>query len=202
MSAFPDWLDRDPSITVAASTYVESPLGSLLLLCSAEGLLWCHFVEDSAAVGRFMERHRLAPRPPSSEEHPLLQQGHAWLQAYFQGPAGTLHHLPPPPPFDLRGTDFQREVWRAVAQVPVGQTLAYGDLSRSFGRAAGSAALAQALGSCPLIVLVPVHRVVPDGTQWPQDRVRAWLLRHERRRPTFPLRSRSRPPAERGCALV
>ncbi len=66
-------------------------------------------------------------------------------------------------PLDLRGTDFQRQVWRTLRQVGFGRAVTYGDLARRMGRAGASRAVGGACGANPVPVIVPCHRVLASG---------------------------------------
>lgn len=63
------------------------------------------------------------------------------------------------------GTEFQKAVWDALSRIPYGRTETYGELARRIGRPAAVRAIANAVGSNALSILVPCHRVIgADGT--------------------------------------
>ena len=66
-------------------------------------------------------------------------------------------------PLDLRGTDFQRRVWKALLRIPYGQTRTYAQIARSVGRPAAVRAVGAANGANPVALVVPCHRVVATG---------------------------------------
>jgi methylated-DNA-[protein]-cysteine S-methyltransferase len=66
-------------------------------------------------------------------------------------------------PFISFGTDFQKQVWAGIAEIPYGQTRTYGDLARGIGRPGSARAVGSACGANPLALIIPCHRVV--GTQ-------------------------------------
>ena len=81
---------------------------------------------------------------------------------------------------DMRGTDFQLEVWRKLLEIPRGQTRTYTELAREIGRPRSVRAVAHACASNRIGVLVPCHRVVrTDGSlagyRWGIQRKRALL---------------------------
>ncbi|HMI37346.1 MAG TPA: methylated-DNA--[protein]-cysteine S-methyltransferase, partial [Steroidobacteraceae bacterium] len=91
-------------------------------------------------------------------------------------------------PLDIRGTAFQRRVWRALQRIPVGTTATYGDIARRIGAPKAVRAVAQACAANPLAVAIPCHRVVRrDGTlsgyRWGVSRKRALLAREAARAP-------------------
>ena len=65
----------------------------------------------------------------------------------------------------VRGTDFQVNVWRALLEIPVGQTTPYAALAKKVGRPRAVRAVANAVGANPISSLIPCHRVVrSDGS--------------------------------------
>lgn len=85
-------------------------------------------------------------------------------------------------PLDLRGTTFQRRVWRALREVPPGSTITYDEIARRIGYPRAAAAVASACANNPLAVAIPCHRVVKkDGTffgyTWGLERKSALLDR-------------------------
>lgn len=72
--------------------------------------------------------------------------------------AGTRHTFRLP--IALRGTDFQLKVWRALAEIPYGETRTYGQIAAAIGKPGAQRAVAQACSRNPFCVLIPCHRVV------------------------------------------
>ncbi len=79
---------------------------------------------------------------------------------YFRGGRQTF-----PDNLDLSaGTPFQQAVWRTARSIPYGETRSYGWIATVIGRPKASRAVGQAMGSNPLAILIPCHRVVAgDG---------------------------------------
>lgn len=77
------------------------------------------------------------------------------LAAYFRGDSRL-----PAVPVDLVGTPFQVKVWRALLEIPFGQTVTYGGLARRLGIKRGARAVGLAVGQNPIAVIVPCHRVL------------------------------------------
>lgn len=64
-----------------------------------------------------------------------------------------------------QGTGFQRAVWRALQDIPFGETRTYGDVARAIGRPRASRAVGRATGANPIPIVIPCHRVVgSDGS--------------------------------------
>lgn len=65
---------------------------------------------------------------------------------------------------DLSGdSPFARQVYEAVRKIPAGKTTTYGELAKSLKRPAAARAVGQALGSNPIILIIPCHRVLAAG---------------------------------------
>ena len=65
--------------------------------------------------------------------------------------------------FCLKGSEFQRQVWKALCHIPAGQTLSYGELARRIGHPTACRAVGSAVGQNPISWLIPCHRVVRSG---------------------------------------
>lgn len=69
-------------------------------------------------------------------------------------------------PLDLQqGTEFQQKVWKALQNIPYGQTRSYGTIAREVGSPRGARAVGNAVHNNPFLIVVPCHRVINgDGT--------------------------------------
>jgi methylated-DNA-[protein]-cysteine S-methyltransferase len=118
----------------------------LLLAGDEAGLQQINFVNG---------RHTAQPDPAWVENPELLQETVRQLRAYF---AGELEDFALP--LDLRGTDFQVNVWNHLCGIPYGETISYGELARRIGNPKASRAVGLANGSNPIPIIVPCHRVI------------------------------------------
>ncbi|MDR1965131.1 MAG: methylated-DNA--[protein]-cysteine S-methyltransferase, partial [Synergistaceae bacterium] len=91
-------------------------------------------------------------------------------------------------PLDLKGTDFQMSVWRALLLIPYGRTSSYGSIASALGRPKAVRAVGGANHRNPVSIIVPCHRVIGHdggltgygGGLWRKQ----WLLDHESKRAT------------------
>ena len=131
---------------------VPSPLGELRLVASPAGLAGMWFVHH--------QRHEPVPEEmaswPTVSTHPLLDAAAEQLGDYFDGQRRGFEL-----PLDLdQGTAFQQSVWRALLDIPAGETTSYGALATRIGRPQAVRAVGAAVGRNPLGIVVPCHRVV------------------------------------------
>lgn len=159
---------------------VLTPIGDLLVVADREGKLRATFwTDDEEDLRRVLERHSPGMQvelEPASDPHGLTSA----MAAYFAGELHAIDTLP----VETAGTPFQREVWRALREIPCGTTVSYGELARRIGRPAAVRAVGLANGSNPIGVVVPCHRVIGSngsltGYGGGIERKR-WLLDHER----------------------
>lgn len=101
------------------------------------------------------------------------------LARYFGGALDALDSVPADP----GGTALQSAIWKRLRTIPAGRTMTYGELARAVGRPKASRAAGRAVGTNPIPLIVPCHRIVgSDGTLTGFGGGLArkrWLLRHE-----------------------
>ena len=135
-----------------AQTTVDTPLGPVLLARTATGLAGAWFEGQKAHPG--------ALAAPRADGDPLLREASRQLTDYLAGRRDGFEL-----PLDLQGTDFQRQVWRALQRIVRGRTASYADIARRVGRPSAVRAVGAAVGRNPVSVIVPCHRVVgSDGS--------------------------------------
>lgn len=95
-----------------------------------------------------------------AEGNSFTRQAGSQLTEYFAGERQQFQL-----PLDLVGTEFQRQVWQGLLQVPFGETVSYSQLAEELQRPQSVRAVANAVGRNPLMVVVPCHRVLgKDGS--------------------------------------
>lgn len=101
---------------------------------------------------------RAAPGAPAAEDRETFDRMGVTglLQAYFRGERVSFDEVP----LDLIGTEFQQAVWKALGQVPYGETRTYRDIAVAVGRPKAVRAVGAANGTNPVPVLLPCHRIV------------------------------------------
>lgn len=135
---------------------IDTPLGDMWAVSSTSGLVYLGFLDqEKNGLDDFCARHGLSYAVTSSSENSPVAKA---LEGYFNG-----IHFPETLSLDLRGTDFQIEVWRSLTEIPFGKTVSYAQQAESLGRSSAIRAVAAANGLNPISILLPCHRVVGSG---------------------------------------
>ena len=145
--------------TVVHVSRILTPLGPMLVGTTDEALCLLEFVDRRMLpnqVNRIRSRLRAVFVPDANGVTRLVEEA---IEAYF---AGRL--LDFDLPLELCGSDFQREVWHALREIPYGETRSYAELASAIGRPAAVRAVGRANGMNAHAIVVPCHRVVgADG---------------------------------------
>jgi methylated-DNA-[protein]-cysteine S-methyltransferase len=133
--------------------YEATPFGRMLLVANESALCGAHFVED-----KYIPEVSSAWR--ERRDAPPIVDAVCQLQEYFAGARAR---------FDLRiepeGTTFQRDVWKALLDVPYGTTATYRDIATRLGKPQACRAVGAANSRNPISIIVPCHRVIGvDGS--------------------------------------
>lgn len=160
---------------------VATPIGQMLVLTDAQACLRAVDWEDYEPRMHALLRRQYGKGAVRVEDATRASAASRRLQAYFDGEVDAIEGLE----VALGGTDFQRQVWRALRDIEPGATVSYGVLAGRIGRASAVRAVGMANGANPVGIVVPCHRVVGadaslTGYGGGLHRKR-WLLDHEGR---------------------
>ncbi len=151
-------------LTTLLKSHLETPIGYVEVSGTEKGISAITFLDSP---------------PEESSSDDVLSECIEQLKEYFDGSRVEFHSL------SLRypATDFQREVWDALMQIPFGEVITYGELAERSGHSGAARAVGTAMNVNPLPVIIPCHRVLPaDRTigeyAFGHNR-KFWLLQHE-----------------------
>ena len=170
---------------------VDSPIGSLLLQTDGVSLTGLYMDVPDRPISGMNDRREDANAGPLPE---AVRQ----LAEYFAGNRRVFDL-----PLRLNGTEFQQRVWRALTEIPYGETWSYGELAKRIGNPNASRAVGLANGRNPVSIVVPCHRVIgADGSLTGYGgglQRKQWLLAHEGlqggQRPLFEISAPANPGA-------
>jgi AraC family transcriptional regulator of adaptative response/methylated-DNA-[protein]-cysteine methyltransferase len=155
----------------------ETPLGTTIVAATSRGICWVAFGEsDEELVAGLGEAFPKAELKQMDRE--LSYAVEAVVSAMGESPRALAL------PLDVRATAFQQRVWRALREIPRGETRTYTEIAEAIGSPASVRAVAGACAANPVAVVVPCHRVVGKsgsltGYRWGVERKRQ-LLEAER----------------------
>lgn len=135
---------------------LKYPIGTHWAAATEEGLVQ---LSSSSTEGAFIEGLRRRMKAELVHDPDRFQDLKRMLDTWHEG-RPTSFDLP----FDLRGTEFQVDIWRAIHAIPWGSLSSYGRLAREIGRPKAARAVGNAVGSNPIGIVIPCHRVIhSDG---------------------------------------
>jgi AraC family transcriptional regulator, regulatory protein of adaptative response / methylated-DNA-[protein]-cysteine methyltransferase len=153
----------------------ESSLGAILVASSRKGVASILIGDDpNRLVQDLQDRFPKACLVGGDKDYEALV---ARVVGFVEAPGLGLDL-----PLDVRGTAFQQRVWRALQEIPVGQTASYAEIARRLGAPRSARAVAGACAANPIAVAIPCHRVVrndgaPSGYAWGVERKRVLISR-------------------------
>jgi AraC family transcriptional regulator, regulatory protein of adaptative response / methylated-DNA-[protein]-cysteine methyltransferase len=161
---------------------------SILVAATTRGVCAIEFGDSAEDLTR-----RLRERFPNANFKPADEIFKKWLADILEyiekpntdtrQPSGLLDL-----PLDVQGTVFQQRVWKALRNIPTGETLSYSELAQKIGKPKAVRAVASACAGNSIAVLIPCHRVIRadgelSGYRWGTER-KAELLRRESEKET------------------
>lgn len=163
----------------------NSPIGEILILYCQDALLGLYFegqkefndlmkdeeiknfddgksfeIEDKDLRGESLDNDKNKISGEKNCDDKILGDAKKWLDLYFSGEEPNFT-----PKLKLEGTEFRREVWKILLEIPYGETLSYKDIAEKL-MASGkyermsSQAVGGAVGHNPISIIIPCHRVV------------------------------------------
>jgi len=145
-------------------TYYNSNIGVLEIIGTQKGILSVSFLEEKSVT--------------NVEIPHCLKECYSQIDDYFKGNRKKFSVK-----IQLKGTDFQKKVWKQLMKIPFGKTVSYKDIALSVGNKNAVRAVGNANGKNRVAIIIPCHRVIGiDGKLvgfgaglWRKE----WLLKHE-----------------------
>lgn len=135
--------------------WMESAVGPLVIGATDEGVCLVEFTDPSRMESQVTSLRRLLPYQIQRGTHPYLEQVRHELTEYFAGQRTTFEV-----PLVYPGSDFQRAVWKALLEIPYGETRSYEALALQVATAEAVRAVGGANGANRIAIVIPCHRVV------------------------------------------
>lgn len=151
----------------------ECSLGAILVAQSGRGVCAILLGDDPDGLARSLQDY--FPRTRLISGDSVFKQLMATVVNFVEAPGLGLNL-----PLDMHGTAFQKRVWQALCEIPVGQIASYTEIAHRVGAPKSARAVAGACAANVLAVAIPCHRVVRSngnlsGYRWGAERKRALL---------------------------
>ena len=158
-----------------AYTIIESAFGKLLVATTERGVCAVALGDSDDALVKVLRTDF-----PSAEIERADDAHHEWVEEIVTHIGGGNVGLTAP--LDLRGTEFQQQVWALLRKIPAGRTKSYAEIAAALGNPSATRAVARACASNRLAVVIPCHRVVRSdgslgGYRWGVERKERLLAR-------------------------
>lgn len=133
----------------------NSPVGKLTIASN-----------EKSIVGLWLDNQKyymdvLSDKEYHEKETDVIKLAEKWLDKYFDNKKPEIDELP----IEFTGSDFRKQVWKILAEIPYGKVVTYGDIAKQIARQKGiktmsAQAVGGAVGHNPISIIIPCHRVV------------------------------------------
>lgn len=130
------------------SVFYKSPVGMLKIVSKEEKIICI----DPVGEDEDLEKNTVDKK---SNDYKLCEKAIKELEEYFLGKRREFDL-----PLDAKGTEFQMKVWKALLDIPYGETRSYSDIAYAIGNSKAVRAVGGANNKNPIAIVVPCHRVI------------------------------------------
>lgn len=134
-----------------------TPLGPMFVAVTPRGVCRAEFMDFTRLEPLLEELHNAWPLSSIREN---TEATHPVIAAFFNGDAAS---APRPLSLHVAGTNFQIAVWRALLNIPPGAVASYAQVARALGAPKSARAVGNAIGTNPVALLIPCHRVIQQS---------------------------------------
>ncbi len=141
-------------------THIETELGTMIAGATDKGVCMLEYADYKLLETELKQLAIFFQAPLVQGENVYFDMLRKQLEQYFKG---ELHEFDLP--LDLVGTEFQKQVWLGLLQIPYGSTTTYGKQAELLGKPSAVRAIANANGKNKISIILPCHRIIgADGT--------------------------------------
>ena len=127
---------------------IDSPVGNLLIGANDDG---CHFIHFGKSIEPLLKKFRIIEKG----SHKYITQTETELKEYFAGNLAKFSIK-----LTLKGTAFQTDAWRALMEIPYGETASYKNVAEAIGKPKAVRAIGMANHANSIPIVIPCHRVI------------------------------------------
>jgi AraC family transcriptional regulator of adaptative response/methylated-DNA-[protein]-cysteine methyltransferase len=164
-------------------TTVDSDYGRVLVAATQKGIAAVFLGDSDRSLEQALKRDFPAAHLERDDEHLAPRVKSVLARLYGKKPTAL---DAPDAPLDIVGTAFQWKVWKALTEIPAGETRTYGEIAKKIGSPGSARAVGRACATNQAAIVIPCHRAVGSsgaltGYRWGVQR-KERLLAEERRR--------------------
>ncbi|MCL2327090.1 MAG: methylated-DNA--[protein]-cysteine S-methyltransferase [Bacteroidetes bacterium] len=137
------------------TTHIETDLGTMIAAASDKGICMLNFADCKHSALKLRKLSETFKTPLEQGSSPYFDTLRTQLQQYFKGERKCFDI-----PLDLIGTEFQKQVWNILPEIPYGKTISYAEQAALLGKPAAVRAVASANGKNKIGIILPCHRVI------------------------------------------
>ncbi len=142
--------------TTLLYTAFGSPIGKIFLALTEKGLCAVGINErEKDFINALEKAYNIKP----VKDNTAFSEFARLLKRYLNG-----ERLEIEIPLDMKGTDFEKRVWKTLLKIPYGRTKSYGEIAREIDLPKGARAVGNACGKNPIPIIIPCHRVVAGNS--------------------------------------
>lgn len=157
-----------------------TPIGPMFVCASEHGVCLLEFVDRRMLETEFSDLQRLLNARIIAGQNEHIRQAENEIAEYFAG-----NRLRFTLALDTPGSEFQRRVWQALAEIPCGESTHYQALAETLNKPTAARTVAAANGANRIAIVIPCHRVIgKDGSMTGYGggvARKRWLLEHEKK---------------------
>ena len=146
---------RGDDVVVGSMKQIDTPLGTMLAICSPDGVRLLEFLERRALETELRELGARLDCTIVPGENEVTRQLESELAEYFAGERRDFTV-----PLQPIGTPFQQKVWEVLCTIPYGETRSYAQQANAIGQPTATRAVARANGDNKIAIIIPCHRVI------------------------------------------
>lgn len=157
-----------------------TPIGPMFVCASERGVCLLEFADRRMLETEFSDLQRLLNARIIAGQNEHIRQAENEIAEYFAGKRLRFTLA-----LDTPGSEFQRRVWQALAEIPCGESTHYQALAETLNKPTAARAVAAANGANRIAIVIPCHRVIgKDGSMTGYGggvARKRWLLEHEKK---------------------
>lgn len=136
------------------TTYYKSPVGDILIAGRNDKLVGLWIKNQKYYLASFKEKME------ENNNYEILIKAKNWLDKYFNNENPSIDELD----LDPIGSEFRKEVWKILTEIPYGKTITYNDIAKKIAgkrkiKRMSAQAVGGAVGHNPISIIIPCHRV-------------------------------------------